>query len=399
MNVAFVHPDLGLGGAERLVVDAATELGASGHRVVVLTAHHDPARAFPETTDGVLDVRVRGRLLPAQVAGRLRAPCAIARMAWLATRLGRLAARPDVVVCDLVPHVIPLLRRMGRVPVVLYCHYPDRLLAPRTTGIWRWYRRPIDRLEERGTARADLVLVNSRFTARRLRETFPRLALSPVVVHPGVAPMDSPELDATLPPGPVTILSVCRFDPRKNLELAVDAVARLRAHVAPPLFERIRLVLSGGVDRRLGEQRRLPAALVERARRLGIERHVALRPSASEAERRRLLSACRVVVYTPSDEHFGYAPIEAMAAGRPIVAVSEGGPTETVRDGETGLLCAPHADAFASALARLVNDGALAARLGREGRRHAAGHFSRAAFGRRLEDALRMVVDGRCSAR
>jgi len=94
VKVAFVHPDLGLGGAERLVVDAARELRARGHRPVIVTAQHDPARAFPDTVDGSVDVRVAGRLVPGRVAGRLRAPCAIARMAWIASILPRRPARP-----------------------------------------------------------------------------------------------------------------------------------------------------------------------------------------------------------------------------------------------------------------------------------------------------------------
>ena len=186
MTVVFLHPDLGLGGAERLVVDAASHLVANGHRVVVLTAHHDRARAFPATVDGSLDVRVRGRPLPAQVLGHLRAPCAIVRMAWLALGLRGLRPQPDVVVCDLVAHAIPLARLAGRAPVVLYCHHPDRFLAPAGRGLYRWYRAPIDRLEAFGTAYAARVLVNSRYTAARVREAFPTLATEPDVIHPGV---------------------------------------------------------------------------------------------------------------------------------------------------------------------------------------------------------------------
>jgi alpha-1,3/alpha-1,6-mannosyltransferase len=93
-------------------------------------------------------------------------------------------------------------------------------------------------------------------------------------------------------------------------------------------------------------------------------------------------------VHTPADEHFGYVPVEAMAAGRPVVAAHTGGPAETILDGETGFLCAPTPDAFADALARLVTDPACAARLGRAGRRRVAEEFSRAAFGRRFSMLL-----------
>lgn len=397
MNVAFVHPELGLGGAERLVLDAATELRGRGHRVVVLTTRCDPARAFPEAVDGSVDVRVHGRWIPAHVAGRLRAPCAIARMAWLASALRRLGEPPDVVVCDLVAHVIPLVRRASRAPVVLYCHHPDRLLAPRSGGAMRAYRRPIDWLEERGTAAADRVLVNSEFTATRLRAAFPRIALAPRVVHPGVAPNECPDLPDEPPPGSVVVLVVGRFAPEKRHGLAVEALVALRARVTPAAFERVRLVLAGGYDARLREQRETVASLEASIRAHGLVERVTLRLSPADAERRTLLADCRVVLHPQPDEHFGYVPVEAMAAGRPVIAIASGGPAETVADGETGLLCAPTGDALADAMARLVTDPAAAARMGRAGRVQAATRFSRAAFGARLDAALREVAAGRGS--
>ncbi|KAK2449302.1 sucrose synthase [Trifolium repens] len=52
MNIAIIHPDLGIGGAERLVVDAAVELASRGHKVHIFTAHHDKNRCFEETIAG-----------------------------------------------------------------------------------------------------------------------------------------------------------------------------------------------------------------------------------------------------------------------------------------------------------------------------------------------------------
>ncbi|KAL4262177.1 Alpha-1,3/1,6-mannosyltransferase ALG2, partial [Pleurotus pulmonarius] len=46
LRIAFLHPDLGIGGAERLVVDAALGLQNLGHRVDVYTSHHDPTHCF-----------------------------------------------------------------------------------------------------------------------------------------------------------------------------------------------------------------------------------------------------------------------------------------------------------------------------------------------------------------
>jgi len=45
----FVHLDLGIGGAERLVVDAGLALKNKGYEVIFFTSHHDPNHCFPET--------------------------------------------------------------------------------------------------------------------------------------------------------------------------------------------------------------------------------------------------------------------------------------------------------------------------------------------------------------
>lgn len=49
MRVTFIHLDLGIGGAERLVVDAALALKQSGHNVEFITSHHDKSHCFSET--------------------------------------------------------------------------------------------------------------------------------------------------------------------------------------------------------------------------------------------------------------------------------------------------------------------------------------------------------------
>ena len=67
----FVHPDLGIGGAERLVVDAALALKAKGHEVAMFTARHEQGHCFEETRDGSLAVHVFGDFLPRLVGARL----------------------------------------------------------------------------------------------------------------------------------------------------------------------------------------------------------------------------------------------------------------------------------------------------------------------------------------
>jgi alpha-1,3/alpha-1,6-mannosyltransferase len=87
MRVVFLHLDLGIGGAEQLVVNAAISLLRRGHEVTIYTTHHNPSHSFSETVgDGALaeKIRVHGDFLPLHVIGRAAALCATMRMLFLA---------------------------------------------------------------------------------------------------------------------------------------------------------------------------------------------------------------------------------------------------------------------------------------------------------------------------
>jgi alpha-1,3/alpha-1,6-mannosyltransferase len=285
---------------------------------------------------------------------------------------------------------VPLLQQ--RTPTVFYCHFPDQLLTPRRTFFYKLYRAALDRYEEWSTGCADRVLVNSRFTAGVFQDTFPSLRhIDPDVLYPGVrCGADTPPM-APAADDRITLLSINRFDPSKNLTLAVDAFAALRGLLDTSLFRRTRLVLAGSVDRRLTEQGQLLKLLQRRIDELQLHEQVELLTSVSDARREALLNACRAVVYTPIAEHFGLVPLEAMAAGRPVVAVDCGGPRETVRHAITGFLCAPEPAEFAAAMAQLVSSQPLAIQMGAMARRHVEQNFSLAVFGERLEAILRAV--------
>jgi alpha-1,3/alpha-1,6-mannosyltransferase len=363
-----------------------------GHTVALFTPDFDPRRSFPATTNGRLNVHVHGQGLPAQVGSRLRVPCAVARTTVAAWAAMRATPRPDVMFCDLVSHVIPLLRT-GDAPVLFYCHFPDFLLTPPRHGLYHLYRAPLDRLEEWSTGKAHRVLVNSQFTAGVFRTAFPHLPhVTPQVVYPGVA------CPAIVPPMPVRadepilLLSINRFDPKKNLSLAIEALAILRSLVPPDTFARTRLILAGGYDARLAEQRAEMEGLRKLAAARQLEAHVELIPSPSDARRDDLLAASRAVIYTPEREHLGLVPLEAMAAGRPVVATDSGGPRETIVRGVTGFLCPPSPEAFAIPLARLVTDVGFAIETGRQARQHVESNFALPVFGAQLDAIVRELA-------
>ncbi|XP_057450669.1 uncharacterized protein LOC130742589 isoform X2 [Lotus japonicus] len=292
----------------------------------------------------------------------------------------------------LVSVVIPILKLKRSTKVVFYCHFPDLLLAQHTTFVRRMYRKPIDYVEEITTGMADLVLVNSNFTKSTFANTFKQLdakGIRPAVLYPAV------NVDQFNEPTSfrLNFLSINRFERKKNIELAISAFSMLcspNGLLKNQDTTDASLIVAGGFDKRLKESVEYLEELKNLAEREGVSNQIRFITSCTTAERNTLLSECLCVLYTPKDEHFGIVPIEAMAAYKPVIACNSGGPVESIKNGETGFLCDPTPQKFASAMASLINDPQGAERMGREARRHVVESFSTKTFGERLN---RYLVD------
>ncbi|XP_076009957.1 alpha-1,3/1,6-mannosyltransferase ALG2-like [Genypterus blacodes] len=394
-RVVFLHPDLGIGGAERLVVDAAVALKSRGCSVQIWTAHYDPTHCFTETLDPDLPVVCVGDWLPTSVCGSLHALCAYVRMIYVTLYLVFLSGiEYDVIFCDQVSVCIPVLRlSRHRKKVLFYCHFPDQLLTQRRSAIKRLYRAPIDWLEERTTGMADMILVNSQFTAGVFRETFHSLrGVQTDVLYPSLNTStfdqwssDTESLAGLLPEGNSCLfLSLNRYERKKNLGLALEALASLRSSLSSDLSAGVHLVVAGGYDERVTENVRHYTELKQLAAQLHLDNCVTFLRSPSDEVKVALLRGSTAVLYTPSREHFGIVPVEAMYCGCPVIAVNSGGPLESVADGETGFLCEPTAQAFSSAMERLVREPRLRRDMSQAGRRRVQEKFSLQAFSDQL---------------
>eukprot|EP00043_Microstomoeca_roanoka_P012561 m.121770 g.121770 ORF g.121770 m.121770 type:complete len:415 (+) comp15532_c0_seq2:286-1530(+) len=405
-RIVFFHPDLGIGGAERLVVDAALALQAKGHDVTIATAHHESNRCFKETADGTLKIEVHADWLPRALFGRLYAFFAYLRMIVLVIAVLS-KERFDVAFVDQVSACIPFVRLLSKAKVLFYCHFPDLLLTQRATTLKRLYRAPLDFVEERTTGMADVIMVNSQFTRQTFFDTFKSLKhKSPLVVYPSLHFSAFDELpysegDANTLIGtsrPIVFLSINRYERKKNLMLALEAMASLRDNLKQSSraadWSNVHLVLAGGYDPRLPENVEYFEELQKKAEYLDIAEHVTFLRSFSDADKVLLLRRCVGLLYTPDKEHFGITPLEAMYMNRPVIAVNSGGPMETVvsahthkPEESTGFLCNQTPDAFAEAMNRLL-DETVAEAMSRHCRQHVIAKFSFASFTQRLLEAL-----------
>jgi glycosyltransferase involved in cell wall biosynthesis len=116
--------------------------------------------------------------------------------------------------------------------------------------------------------------------------------------------------------------------------------------------------------------------------------NVELRGRVSDAELEQLFGACRAIVH-PALDDFGIVSVEALAAGRPVVAFAGGGALDVVRDGETGVLFREaSAESLGDALTRLEHLRFPPARLREEARRFDQTEFERR-FGAFVESCRR----------
>jgi len=148
------------------------------------------------------------------------------------------------------------------------------------------------------------------------------------------------------------LLSAARLDTAKRLDLVLRSLARCQEAV--PL-----VMTSNGPER-------------DRLVRLAVELHLGERVRflgrVSDDELVRLYRSCRAVVYVPIDEDYGYAAVEGLMAGKPVLtATDSGGTREFVRDGINGAVVPPEPDALARVLDAWWRQPAQAAGLGTHG--------------------------------
>ena len=160
----------------------------------------------------------------------------------------------------------------------------------------------------------------------------------------------------------VVLLTLSALVPRKGIDVLLDALHRLRDESGA---RRVLWIAGDGPER---------GALERRARELGLAdavRFLGRREDAPE-----LLAACDVFVLPSRREGLGVASLEAMAAGRPVVASRVGGLGFSVVDERTGLLVPPDdAEALAAAVRRLSAERALRERLAQAGPERVAEGF------------------------
>jgi glycosyltransferase involved in cell wall biosynthesis len=136
-------------------------------------------------------------------------------------------------------------------------------------------------------------------------------------------------------------LAVNRLYPEKRVELQIEAFRQLPDE---------KLLIVGGYA--VGDHASIYASRLLN----NIPGNVTLLGSVSEGELKYLYATCKGHITTALDEDFGMTPIEAMASGKPTIAVNEGGYLETVENGITGILVDSNENAIIEAVKIISNN-------------------------------------------
>lgn len=351
-----IYPE-SVGGVEHRNYELARALAERGHRVTLAGFAGAPSR--PCEGVEILPVGPRKRLYTA--AGK-RSTLEAARLAIAAARID---LRPfDIVEAANIPYIhLPVLasrcRLLGKPFVVTWYEYWGRYWRQYLGSQWPVYAA-IERLTvPLGTrALADSHLTASRVETRRHEEVL----VIPVGIPAARIREAASSSGETGPP----LVYAGRLLREKRVDLLLEAVARLAPGRPGPLLA----VIGDGPDR---------ARLTAQAERLGL---VGSKSPAvtfhghlpTNADVWRRLGASQIAVQPSSREGFGLFPLEAMAAGLPVVYCesSESALSELVEPGVHGACTQPQPDALAMALERLLADPGDVRRLADEARRHAA---------------------------
>jgi glycosyltransferase involved in cell wall biosynthesis len=285
-----------------------------------------------------------------------------ARGAWsgfMATVAACLLRRPAVVHAHVASHasfmrksLLLLVARRSGCKTVFHLHGGGfRRFALEESGpvLRRWIRHTLER--------SSVVVTLSEGWADFVQGFAPRAKLA---VVPNSVPLPA---EAATPEQPQRILFLGRLEAAKGVFELLAAGARLA-----PDYPALRLVFGGEGD---------AAALRRRAQELGIADRIELPGWVGARERDAELARASVFCLPSHAEGAPMSLLEAMAAGKAVVASSVGGIPEIVRDGDNGLLVpARDAAALTSALARVLDDAGLRERLARQARATIARHYS-----------------------
>ena len=317
MRIVIFHDFFGtIGGGEKLVVELAKALKAD-----IYTTEKDAKNI---KLMGVKDVNIKllGRCIPFPVLKQISASMLFSKANL--TNANKNNANKKKYDFYILSGNWALFAAKKHKPNLLYCHTPVRMFYQAYPDFYKvapWWAKPffalwvrIHRLFlEKTLSHIQSIVANSEYCKARVKKYYHKDA---VVINPPIKQYKFRKYGDYW-------LSVNRIYPHKRIELQLEAFRKLPSE---------KLVVVGGTTKGDHSNYYRHAMLREKPD------NVSFLGEVSEEKLSRLYGECKGFLTTSQKEDFGMNILEAMSAGKPVVAVNEGGFRETMIHGKTGFL-------------------------------------------------------------
>jgi len=385
--VSFEYPPLTIGGAGVYAVHITRELARLGHEIHVIS----PSISKHEIHSIEDDVFVHR--IPILHQRFLSAPSFWFNLMRKYEAIRRDAGGFDILHGNVVSD-FSLSKRWVKEPRVVTVHHLAHLMAQHSSSL----KRLLDLSGEIGVTptierivitRAHKIIAVSNFTKETIVSTYNKHPSAIEVIYHGVRSEEynipkhevSKLRDLLGLRNEITFLFVGRLnDKRKNLLLLLRAFKFLLKKTTHP----VKLVITGS-----GEQSRIKA-LVDS---LGLAKNVVLTGYIKDYQLRKIFKVCDIFVSPSVLEGFGLTLLEAMAAGKPVIATKVGGVVEVVKDPENGKLVASgDVEGLTNALMFFIENRELTEEIGEHNKRYAASMFSWEKTAKKTEQVYRDAI-------
>lgn len=367
--ILFIHQAADLYGSDKVLLDMAIGIQKYGFIPIVLLPADGPLLSRLQASGietRILKVAKLSRAV-LSIFGLLRLPFEILRSVWQIDRA--VAGRKIFAVHSNTLAVLggAFWAKWRKVPHLWHIH--ELIQSPwiaRAGFPWLVLKM------------ADKVICNSNMTAKWVFEEQPFLKHKTVVVWNGLERSNPPLPPPMLIGDRIVVALVGRINRLKGQSVFVDAAT----HLWKQGFRHITYLIVGSTP--VGQEHYLEQ----------IKRLISQSPASTMIEIKdfteniwSIWDACDIAVVPSTEpESFGLVAIEAMAAGKPVIAAAHGGLLDIVVDGETGYLIQPgNPTALAEAIAKLVSVPELRIRFGDAGRKRQADRFT---LSRQIEETV-----------
>jgi len=383
MKIALYHPWIHLkGGGERVILEIAKR---SRHDVTIFTHSFNQKNTYKEFKN--VKVRVI-RNIP--IIGEVFRGLLFTLILSL-TKLPLKKYDAFVVSTGGIAEFITI--RNHSIPLAAYVHTPLRPAHDKSIYEYklkekrglsklfykfsiRFYRK----IEKEAWKRFNLVFCNSLNTASRLLKAKLVDRKKIRILHPGA------DIEKFKPSK--TFDHYFFYPSRITYYKAQDFVIDAFSHFKEKYGTDFKLVIAGGVS---NKDKVYYKYLLSKVKKSKYKNDIIIKTNVSEQEFLKLYRNCYAVLFAAFNEDWGIIPIEAMAAGKPIISVNEGGPRESVIDGKTGFLVERDIKKFAETMHKLASNKKLVMEMGKNGIKEAK-KYTWKEFIKRFDNQIEKLV-------